>query len=367
MSTKQVISTALAAVALFSATEADAQNIDGSFRLALETNVLGLKHVALGSGPTSVGSTSTTVGLPGQALGVALGYGVFSDLLIGARLLASSTQTKIGDSTADATGFTLFPQAEYLFAGAVVRPFVSANLGYTADGSTGAAKTSTSTFLIGPGAGVHAFLRSSFSLDAGVMALFQKGTVESGGAELATTGYSVLLTVSLSGWLGGDSPTASAAPASPLETQRASDHGSLVVDEGGIIDAEFALDLPNTSGGVRVAIHGDPTKDPKRIKVIVTSLQSARPGVACGPLSFEAAGTRTELSDVQSSSRGGFGSALTTQAGSLAFDALGALTDIDRESWLTVCDERVLLLPAAKRRLERFARVFRRRLPADPL
>lgn len=41
---------ALLAIIVFSATDADAQNIDGSFRLALEGNVLALDHVTLSSG-----------------------------------------------------------------------------------------------------------------------------------------------------------------------------------------------------------------------------------------------------------------------------------------------------------------------------
>jgi len=357
----------LAVATLLCAVEADAQNIDGSFRLALETDVLALDHVTLSSGPASVTSGSTTFGLPGPALGVAVAYGVSPNILLGTRLQASSSHIKVGDAAADATGFALFPEAEYLFPGAVVRPFVSANLGYRATGSSVAAETSTSTFLIGPGAGMHAFVSSSFSLDAGVMALFQKGTSKSNGVALDANGYSVLLTVALSGWLGGSSATAApVAAVPPVEKPPATDEGSTAVDEAGIVESTFTLDRPNASGGVRVTIHGDPVRDADSVEVIVTSLRPSRPGAACSTLAFEAAGRRTELTDMRSSSRGGFGSALTTQAGTLPFDALRSLTDADREAWLMVCDERVLLLPAAKHRLERFGGVFRRRIPAGP-
>lgn len=366
MSRIECLGCALAAATVLFATAAEAQNIDGSFRLGLEGTVLGLDHLTLSSGPTSVSGTNTTLGLPGPALGVALGYGASNNVLLGARLMASSVNSKVGDLSADTTGFALFPQLEYLFPGAVVRPFVSANLGYRATGSSGGADASTSSFLIGPGAGLHAFPSSSFSLDAGVMALLQKGTSKANDVELDTSGYSVLLTVALSGWLGGGSNSASPALAPPpLEKPRVTDEGSTVVDEAGAIESTFTLDRPNASGGVRVTIHGDPNKDANSVKVIVTAPQPARPAASCGPLAFEAGGTRTELTDMQSSSRGGFGS-LTTQAGSLPLDAFGSLIDADQEVWLTLCDERVLVLAPAKRRIDRFVGAFRHRLRTSP-
>jgi hypothetical protein len=343
--------------------DAGAQSIDGSFRLALEANVLALDQITLSSGSTSVDGAGTTLGLPGSGLGIALGYGASTNVLVGARLLASSTHSKVADAASDTAGFALFPQAEYLFPGAAVRPFISANLGYRATGSSGGVNTSTSTLLIGPGAGLHAFASSGFSVDAGLMALFQKGTSKSDDVALDTSGYSVLLTVALSGWLGGGNAIAAATPTRPPpEKPLVADAGTVAVDEAGAIESTFTLDLPKTSGGVRVTIHGDPDKDSGAVRVIVTSLQAPRPGRHCEVLAFEAGGTRTELSDIQSSSRGGFGSALTTQAGALSVDALSSLTDPDREAWLMLCDERVLLLPAAKHRMERFIRIFRRRL-----
>lgn len=346
--------------ALVVPTKADAQDIDGSFRLALEGNVLRYNHVTLSASTGSVEALSTSLGLPGTALGVALGYGVTPNVVLGGRLLASTNHDKIGETAVDGTSFAFLPHVEYVFSGGATRPFISANLGYsTTNASTGGVDSSTSAFMIGPGVGIHGFATSTFSIDAGVTGLLQTGTAKSGDVELDANGYSVLLTVAVSGWLGSGTPQ----PTAPgIAKPSASEEGAAAAAEDGRIESSFTLDLPNTTGGgVRIAIQGDPRKDAGHVHAVVTFLKPPDQGMECTPAAFEVGGTTTELADVHSSSRGGFGSALSTQGGSLPFDTVGALIDRSQEAWLVLCGQRVLVLAAAKRRVERFVHAFRER------
>jgi hypothetical protein len=354
---KTLLATGLALLLL--ATHANAQEIDGAFRLALDTDVLGFDSVTLSDGSNSVTTSGTALGLPGPSVGVGLGYGVSSNVLLGARLLASSTHNKVGDIATDMTGLELLSQLEYLFPGQAVRPCVSANLGYKATGVSGSADTSSATFLVGPAVGLHGFVGPALSLDAGVTALFQKGTFKTGAAKFDSSGYSVLLTVAIAGWFGGSPP----APA-PVEKPSAVSNQAIPDDAVGPRESTFTLDLPNTAGSIHVTLREGPDKDAGRIQVIVSFLKPPERTTPCGSVAFETAGRRTELVDVRSSSGGGFGSALTTQAGTLPFDALPALADPNQDAWLEVCDQRVLILRAAKRRLERFLHAFPSRAEA---
>jgi hypothetical protein len=356
----------LAVCALLFATEAHAQNIDGAFRVALEADPLALQSTTLSVDSSSTSASHTTVGLPGAAAGVAFGYGASNNVVVGARLLASFSSTKVGDASGETNGFSLFPEVEYLFPGAVVRPFVSANVGYSgARTSSGGVDTSSSTFSVGPGVGLHGFASSSLSLDAGLLALYETGTSKSGDAEVAVNGYSVLLTFAVSGWLGG-APVSSAPPAQPaaVEKARASEPTVTVLEETGQIEAAFVLDWPNTAGSVRVALQGNPDLDTTRARLVVSFLMPAEHETACGGVAFETKEARIELSDVKSA-RGGFGSTLTTQGGSLPFDALRSLAGDEQDVWLVVCGERLPVALAAKRRVLRFVHAFRKRISAE--
>jgi hypothetical protein len=272
-------------------------------------------------------------------------------LLLGVRALISSTTTTVGDSSADSRSFALVPNLEYVFATGAVRPFLSANVGYNAStSSAGGVESSSSAFSFGPGVGLHGFANSSFSLDAGVMALLQRGTSKSAGVELDANGYSVLLTVALAGWLGNDDQVT----ATPLVSPASTAEPAATEAEPGELECLFVLDQPNAAGSVQVAIRPDPGKDPERVQVTLTWRKSPTEATECAAPAFENAGATTTLQDVRSSSRAGFGSTLVAQQGSLPATALTELAKASRESALLLCGERLLVLATPKRRIQRF-------------
>lgn len=348
-----------------------AQTAPGPFRLGLEGNAVAHDKVTLSAsqGAGSAPAATTNLGLPGAALGVALGYSVTPNVLLGGRLLASSKQTKVGDASADSTSFAIVPHAEYVFDGAVVRPFLAAHVGYGSTSSkAGELESSTSSFLIGPGAGLHAFVASAFSIDAGLVALLQQASAKTGSAELSGSGYTILATIGLSGWLGGSSEAVAggAAPA-PVPAQVRAEPAPPVVAENadGALETSLTLDLPNAAGGVQITLQGDPRRDASAARVLVTWLRAQGTGGECSAAAFESGARRTELGDVQSFSREGFSSSQLTQQGTLPIDVLDGLSNPAHEARLMLCSERVIILPAAKRRVARFVRAFQRRLGAS--
>ncbi len=360
----------LASVLLL-ATPSAAQTATGPFRLGLEGNAIAHDKVTLSAshGAGSAPAATTNLGLPGAAIGVALGYSVTANVLLGGRLLASSTQTKVGDASADSASFAIVPHAEYILDGAVGRPFLAAHVGYAStNSSAGEVETSTSSFLIGPGAGLHAFAAPTFSIDAGLVAMLQQASAKTGGAELSGSGYTIVATIGLSGWLGGSNDAgAGGATPTPVPAQGRAEPATPVVAENadGALESSLTLDLPNAAGGVQITLQGDPRRDASAARVVMTWLRAQGTGSECAAAAFESGARRAELSDVQSFSREGFSSSQLTQQGKLPIDALDGLSDPAQEARLMLCSERVIILPAAKRRVARFVRAFQRRLGAS--
>jgi hypothetical protein len=198
--------------------------------------------------------------------------------------------------------------------------------------------------------------------------MLQEASAESAGAEVSGSGYTVLVTVGLSGWLGGSSETSTTPPpATASRPQAQADAAKPVVSENedGDLETTFALDLQNAAGGVQVTMQGDPARDPTTVRVLVTWLRSHVTQKDCSPAAFESGAARTELADVQSFSREGFSSSQLTQRGTLPLDVLVGLSDPTQQARLMLCDEPLIILPAAKRRVERFVRAFKRRLSAE--
>jgi hypothetical protein len=342
----------------------------GPFRLGLDANAVAHDKVTLasGEGAASNPAVTTKLGLPGTALGVVLGYSVTPNVLLGGRLMASSAQSSLGDVTTESTSLAIAPYAEYVFDGAVVRPYIAAHVGYgSTNSSTGDMESSVSSFLIGPGAGVHAFATPTFSIDGGLVALFQQAHAKAGPAELSGSGYTVLVTVGLSGWLGGSAEMVTAPSATPVPEQAREQPPSTVVTENtkGVLETSVTLDLPDASGGIEMTVKGEPKRDASAVRIVITWLRSQESSAQCTSAAFESGGRRTELGDVQSFARQGFGSSQLTQQGTLPLDVLDSLADPASEARLTLCSEQVIIQPAAKRRFARLLRAFKQRLSAE--
>lgn len=342
-------------------TPAHAQDIDGAFRLALDSSVISYTHSTQSAGDgVDTKSSRTSLGLSVAALGAGIGYGATGNVVVGGRVLASTSHSKLGEATADVAGFLLLPHAAYLFLDGAARPFVALHAGVsTGSSSSAGVDGSTTAWLVGPGAGVHAFLAPSVSIDLGLQALFETGTSRVVDASVSTTGYSIALTVGLSGWLGTGQKTARAAEPEqqPVPTIAPAPPTTLVT-------SNFTLDLPDGLGGLQVALKGEPTLHADQVQVSVTWRRSEK-RQRCEAVAFEAEQATTPLTDVRSTAGGGFSANMESQAGSVPIATLRSLVHQEQEAWLTLCHERIVISPAAKRRVERFVNEFQDRLDKE--
>jgi hypothetical protein len=344
--------------ALLWTTPGRAQQIDQALRLSLESNVLTHDKSAMSTDPDGTTGSRTLFGLGAAGLGVGVGYAVSENVVLGGRVLAVVGENKVANTHAEESSLRVLPYAEYAFDLGLGRPFLALNAGYSG-GSAGSAalETSTSTWLIGPSAGAHVFAGPSFSLDIGLQALLQKGTSKAQDVSVSTSGYSVGLTVGISGWL----VTASRPEEAPARVETPAPEAA-TMNENGALEASIALDLPNRIGGVRVAFTGDPNLDAKRISVTVTGQRAGDDSTPCEAPTLDVDGAIVALENVRSS-RGGFGKSMVAQRGSLPIEELRKLVTSVDDSWLVLCSQRVLILPAAKRRVARFVSGFNARTP----
>jgi Outer membrane protein beta-barrel domain len=173
-------------------------------------------------GVLTTSSSSTTYGLLGSGFGIGLGYGLTDSLLVGTQLqLASTKESSSGDTTLTQVQF--LPRLEYLFEGSDARPYVAAILGVGHQSTSipipggDPVTLSGSQFLFGGSFGVHAFLSDTLSIDPALTFLGASGsqtTTEPGIAfdgaftpsateHDSVSGYQIVLSIGLSGWLGG--------------------------------------------------------------------------------------------------------------------------------------------------------------------
>lgn len=170
-------------------------------------------------------------------LGVGIGY-LWTDVLLGARTSVTTyrnSSSPVGgtESTGRGTSISLAPRVEVLLTRGNVRPFVAGLLGYRHGWGSGesnyaigtdtlhtSSRWSSNGFTAGAGAGVHAFLTRWLSIDPELtfLASTAKSENHSSSPNYDASGFignieqtqrttdrdlSLLLTVSLSGWLGG--------------------------------------------------------------------------------------------------------------------------------------------------------------------
>lgn len=230
--------------------------LDGAVQLSLSGSVLGYSSLkwtfdqpgtsAPGAGPLVAESsqtvTSTLYGLPGAGLGLGLGVGLSDNVLLGAQVILSGSKASVEGASSDGSTLQFLPRLEYVFDDSENRPFFAAvaGVGHTSSTSSPSGSSSqgqalstsvdssTTTYYFGGSLGVHAFLSDTFSIDPALTVLGLSGTGTSNSSSMTGTGnsygetqslsgYQVLFSIGLSGWLGGSSshPVAPAVQIAP--------------------------------------------------------------------------------------------------------------------------------------------------------
>ncbi len=207
------------ALALFGGTRANAQEVYRPYQLSFGTNALSYERTKTSIAGDSATATSTELGPEGAGFAIGVGLRPAQSWLVGLSLHGSRSRVTDGrDGTPAVTrsAYAVMPRLEYWFApGDAVSPYIGATLGLRGSSASAGpdAKSSTSDFAIGGLAGVRVFPTPGFSIDPNVALLAIAGSGEAGGAKLDRSGFTFLLGVSLSGWLGTDPPAAVAVPA----------------------------------------------------------------------------------------------------------------------------------------------------------
>jgi hypothetical protein len=190
---------------VLSAGGAQASPIDGRVRLGLDSTLLSHESFTLTApaGAEASGS-STRVGLGAGGLGAGVGVGIGNGFLLGGRVLFAHESTD-GDGAASVStdSFSLLAEPEWVLPGSDVRPFLGALVGYRSTSTdAGSLSGSSSLTLIGPEMGLHWFATDSFSLDPRAAFAFETGGQSAGSVDIDRSGFALLLSLGVSGWLG---------------------------------------------------------------------------------------------------------------------------------------------------------------------
>lgn len=197
---------------------ARAQQTEGRFRLGFDGVALaaesGTFEYDTDAGKQKVDYSDVRTGLFGET-GIVLGGGG-ANVFGGARLgLASRTRTLEFDDAAGGSldihesSFSILPHLGYAFSpGSRTRFFLSGTLGY--QGTSGEStsgdttdRTESSGFVFGAGVGLFGFLTPRMSIDPAVSLLRFSGKGEAAGLDTTFSGTVFMISVGLSGWLGG--------------------------------------------------------------------------------------------------------------------------------------------------------------------
>jgi len=321
--------------------------------------------------------STTSYGLPGSGLGFGLGVGLSDNVVLGAQLFFSGSKTTIGDSNSDGSTVQFLPRLEYVVDDTGIRPFFAAVAGVghssatsssltvlDSESSTVSTDSSSTTFLFGGSVGVHGFLSDTLSIDPAFTVLGVSGSQTStlslpssssamGSAEqkASVSGYQVLLSIGLSGWLGGSTPHppahgAEVAPAVVAEAPRAQPAPAPVAEEEPL---SASIGFPGQRE-LYLQVAADPNQPSVIAQVYVREDDSVLTG--CRDVSVTENGQPLAL---RVTSRGGrthrnrFRQFL---AGVIPVHALTVLARPD--SALNVCTEQWLLTPKARHQIRAF-------------
>jgi hypothetical protein len=162
--------------------------------------------------------------------------------------------------------FSILPYLEVqLSTSGTVLPFLFATLG-TRSGSASSGDqelSSFSQFIVGGGLGAHIFGAEGFSVDPAGTFFYVSSTENVADSELTGSGTALLLTLGLSGWMGGSSRSAAAQPeahdrpeaAAPDVAQRPTERPPDAQEQGVY---SGGVQLP---GSVRLLVVGHPRTD----------------------------------------------------------------------------------------------------------
>ena len=350
-----------------SAKDATARDFDGVVHLSLDGSILDYRSVSLaaneiGSSDSATSSTAS-YGIVGSGLGFGVGIGITSRCLLGAKLVVAGTTLGGAYGDQQATSVQLTPRIEYVFGRGTARPFIAGLIGIDHEYES-VPEASATSFAAGGGAGVHLFLTPSFSLDPSFTVLGYAGSERVTGASTAfgadsldysLTGYRILLSIGMSGWLGRSEPD-KAEPA-PAEIAPA-------LPEPGRETISVRLDLPNQR-----ELYLEAPSDPVA-SIVVAHLSVPEQDSSLAECAKIRVFEGEEASKFLVTARGERARGtrkLHFVAGSLPVHALTVLARPD--SSLTVCGEAWALSTPARRAIHAFLahRLDARTIPDEPL
>jgi hypothetical protein len=215
--------------------------IDGRTELQLQTSLMSLSSIEVRTEQQSAGEGTTTtqsdVGFTPR-LGFGLGHGFGDHLLLHLLAGVTSTQRSVdpGGLTMDQVSYEIGPSVRFVAKGERARFFVGAgfSLGGAKLSGDSVQKSSAFNYAVGPVVGMHGFLNDYVSLDPAFELSWVGSSLSYWGAqsfndsstgqtpsrtrevELAGSGFRILATLSLTGWLGAPKPvTAAVQPSQP--------------------------------------------------------------------------------------------------------------------------------------------------------
>ncbi len=221
---------------LGSSQRAHARDFEGVVHLSLDGSIVDYQSTSLSAKGQDAGlaltakTHLTNYGLLGSGTGIGLGVGITDSAFLGAQLsITGTTLSGINSIDQDLLNVLLLPRFEYLFGDDAVRPFVAVMAGVEHSSSKVDTQISGTSFIAGGALGLHAFLTRSFSIDpqfavfgaSGSETLSIDGNIEEPGfsEDFSTSGYRVLLSVGISGWVGGRKPAPAASEAAPTHEE----------------------------------------------------------------------------------------------------------------------------------------------------
>jgi hypothetical protein len=339
-------------------TTAFADNLEGAFRLSLDTTAVEYFTLSLEradtpkmplSGPQpELTSSQTTVGLVGSGIGIGLGGAVHENVVIGARVSAGQSDTEILSQQSSTTSVMLMPSVEFLFGdGEPAHPFIAVNGGYRTQTVSpgGGTDTVAQSFMIGGGFGAHLFVTPSFSIDPAANIFYTTGSIESGNVKYDMSGTTIWVNIGFSGWIrrpppipaaeppaGTAMPAATAPPPAPAPAR--------VNDDRGRLTTSFALDvLPTDPPGqrLRVVLSGEPRADGQSASVVVTGIVATKEEPACAAAELAVDATTTPFSQVHPTTRAGFSASEVTIEMKSDVQPIQRLAESHGEATITVC------------------------------
>jgi hypothetical protein len=328
-------------------------------RLSLEGELVGYENVSVQS------STATQIsgGIGAPALGFGIGGGIGENVLLGGRIAFASVKTTSNSDATEAsqTQVSILGTPEYVFNGTNVRPFLAASFGYAFSSSNGGSgEVTTGMALLGAGCGVHGFATDSFSIDPNFFAYYETGSVSppGGGSSMDASGFSLLLGVALSGWLGDGRKSHDAEPADASGSNIPAADPSSWVNAGNGTSAnifapkdEALHTMVKLTGGSRLTFRTNP-KVSDAVAMVVVIAHESPALMQCSALVATTSHGQTSYGPFEVKRVGAGTEAAVTLATTVPLESLNGLLSKDEMVNLQGCGESFSIYPVHTEELQ---------------